>query len=176
MANIISRNKKKIGAFVVFSLFLISVGFVARTHIDDLRSEVAREYQQELDEYVDRLRDAQASGRQKVEALKEDILDRLKNCESGDLELDDAPIILDTNGEISIGLFMFQRDTVIYYWEKFYGERISRKRAVEIAISEKARELAKAIIFEETGGIYNWKNCAHKEGLVPEITVIKKIQ
>ncbi|HEC33024.1 MAG TPA: hypothetical protein ENI63_02065 [Candidatus Kaiserbacteria bacterium] len=169
MADIFNKNSKNIIRFTLVTLLLIGIGFAGQVYVRNIKQSMAQRYKTEIKLIKSR------EG-QKVETLKQNVLDRLKSCESKDFALEDAPIILDANGEMSIGLFMFQRDTVIYYWEKFYGEQISRKKAVEIAISGEARDLAEKIIFEETGGIFNWKNCARKESLVGEITVIKKLQ
>jgi hypothetical protein len=40
---------------------------------------------------------------------------------------------------------------------------------------EEATKLAKWVIFETQGGIYNWQNCATKFDLAPEVTIIKKL-
>lgn len=162
------QKRNLIIAVSIIFIVAVSLGW-GKIYIEKIKNSMTTSYEAKIETL-------QRNEGKKVEALKEDIMDRLKQCESGDLTLDDAPIILDSNHEMSIGLYMFQRDTVIYYYEKFYGKTISRREAVEIAISEEARELAKRIIFEETGGIYNWTNCAKREGLVSEITVIKKLQ
>ena len=173
MANLIDRYKVK--AIVIISVvsvvvIVITSGVSAtQQYISDVKNSITETYEAKI-KLIEGKED------QKINALKQDILDRLKQCESGSMTLDDAPMILDSNHEMSIGLYMFQRDTVIYYWEKFYGEKITRKTAVEIALSEKARDLAEKIIFDETGGIFNWANCARRENLVAEITVIKKLQ
>ncbi len=112
----------------------------------------------------------------KIEEIKSDVLNRLKECESGTLKISDAPILLDTNHRISIGMFMFQRKTVIYYYHKLYNKTITKREAVEIALSPKARSLASDIIFKERGGIFNWANCAKQKNLVIEVTIIKRIQ
>ncbi len=173
MAYLINKYKVK----VVVSLVMVSVIAIAITggisavqgYVADMKNSMTETYEAKIELIEGR-------ENKKIDALKQNILDRLKRCESGDMTLEDAPMILDTNHEMSIGLYMFQRDTVIYYWEKFYGEKITRKEAVEIAISDRARKLAEKIIFDETGGIFNWANCARKENLVAEITVIKKLQ
>ncbi|HEC32795.1 MAG TPA: hypothetical protein ENI63_00865 [Candidatus Kaiserbacteria bacterium] len=127
-------------------------------------------------QYSTKLSEVSVVNSNKVDALKNDVLDRLKQCESGDLKISDAPILLDTNHKISMGMFMFQRNTVIYYYKKLYHQTIDRHTAVDIALSPAARTLASDIIFKERGGIFNWANCAKQKNLVTEVTIIKRIQ
>lgn len=135
-------------------------------------------YEAETIEYVaPRVAYASISMEAKVEVLKEDILDRLMACESAGHSEEDGIIIFDSNNEPSIGQFQFQRDTVVHYYGTLYGKEITRKDAVVIAVdTEKARELAHDIIFGVQGGVFNWENCAESTGIVPEITVIKKLE
>jgi hypothetical protein len=113
----------------------------------------------------------------KVAFLKQEAVEKLKNCESNGFVEADAPIILDNNREISIGLFQYQRDTIIHYYKTLYGKEITRKQAVEIAVDEyESARLTEAILFETDKGWTNWLTCSKKLGLQKEIEFIKKLQ
>jgi len=57
----------------------------------------------------------------------------------------------------SWGILMFKLPTIIFYYKTLYGQEISEKEALLIAIDdEKAKELASDIIFEVEGGVWNW--------------------
>ena len=112
----------------------------------------------------------------KVEAMKEDILNRLMACESAGHSEDAGIIVFDSNKEPSVGQLQFQRDTVRHFYKVLYDQEITRKDAVMIALdTAKARQLASDIIWKVDGGVYEWANCARKTGIVPEITTIKKL-
>lgn len=113
----------------------------------------------------------------KVAALKEDILNRLMACESAGHTEEDGIIIFDANNAASIGQFQFQKKTVVHYYKEIYGQDITAKEAVIIALeTSKARELAHDIIFKTKGGVWNWENCAKQTGIVSEIEVLKKLE
>lgn len=113
---------------------------------------------------------------EKIDGLKDDVVARLMQCESGGYDEDDGIIIFDTNKVASIGQAQFQAKTVVYYYKKLYGKEITTKQAVEIALDKsKAADLAKDVIFTVDGGVDNWYNCAKKLGLHSEIAVIKKL-
>jgi len=120
----------------------------------------------------------------KVRELKDGVLDELKKCESRNFTDDDSPSIVDNNqagtlkGEniLSHGLYMFKVGTVKDFVKKRDGVAISTKEAKFIALDEeKARALADYAIFETTGGIFHWENCALKHGLVDKVTFIKSL-
>lgn len=113
----------------------------------------------------------------KIEALKDELVDDLaRKCETKDAKEPDSVIIFDSNNQASIGAWQFQIKTVQHYVKLFEGRDISRADAIRIAIDhEQARSLAKRIIFEEQGGVFNWANCEAKLDLAPEIEVIKKL-
>jgi len=156
----------------VLTILLIAVVIIAILFVVKQRNATEVMAQQ----YTAKLSEVTKVNSNKVDVLKNDVLNRLKQCESGDLKISDAPILLDTNHKISLGMFMFQRDTVIYYYKKLYNKTISRHTAVEVALSPEARTLASDIIFKESGGIFNWANCAKQKNLVTEVTIIKRIQ
>lgn len=113
----------------------------------------------------------------KFDGYKESILDKLQACESAGHSDADGIIIFDANNEPSIGQFQFQRKTVQHYYKTLYAQDITRKEAVIIALdTEKARDLARDIIFKVKGGVFNWQNCANSTGIIPKIEVIKELE
>ncbi len=109
---------------------------------------------------------------EKIAALKTDLLNRLSKCEGN---TDASAIIIDTNNQVSIGIYKFQIKTVQMYEKKLYGKTVSREDAILIALDdEKAGALASDIIFKE-GGIGNWYNCDLKHGFGAEAKVISKL-
>lgn len=113
----------------------------------------------------------------KVEALKDKLVEDIRNCERSIYNESDAPIILDTNKKMSIGTFMYQKTTVQHYYKTLYGQKITPKEATLIALDEnKARELTYDIIFKDSKGIANWHNCAVKVGGYDRVKLIKELQ
>lgn len=119
----------------------------------------------------------------KIETLKTEVLNDLQVCESQGYNEDAGLVTFDpdkTGKQANIpsyGLFQFKKPTVIDYYKKFYNKVITGKEAITIALDEeKSRELARDVIFKETGGVYNWANCAKKKNLVPKIEVIKMLE
>lgn len=158
-----------VAVLVYIIAFFVVTTLAIKSQINQTRETFSQQYQ-------DKVALMTSKNTNKVDLLKEDVLNRLKKCESGALTVKDAPLLLDTNHKISMGMFMFQRDTVIYYYSKLYHQTIDRHQAVIIALSPKARSLASDIIFNVRGGIFNWANCAKQENLVTEVTIIKRIQ
>jgi hypothetical protein len=153
---------------------LIAHPFVSRALDNELKVEVPVYV---TEGYVDYIDVPTRTMEEKVAALKDDLVDDLaRKCETLQVGEPDAAMILDTNNEMSLGAWMFQVKTVQHYVKVFEGRDINRVEAIRIAIDHaQARALAKRIIFEEQGGIYNWENCAAKLDLVPEVEVIKKL-
>lgn len=112
----------------------------------------------------------------KVEDLKESILDRLAACESGGKKEADGIAILDSNNVGSYGIFQFQRKTVMHY-QKLRGTDINGRDAIILALQgDKARELAKWIIFDTKAGVaQDWVVCSRKHGLQAEVDILKKL-
>ncbi len=111
-----------------------------------------------------------------IEALKDEVVETIRSCESGGYSEEDGIIIFDSNNKASIGTLQFQKTTVQYYYKMFYGEEITSKQAVMIALDDKkASELAKRIIFEDSKGWKNWYNCGNKHNIDAEVKVIKKL-
>lgn len=113
----------------------------------------------------------------KVESLKESILDRLAACESAGKKESDGIAILDSNNVGSYGPFQFQRKTVMHYEQLRTGTTINGRDAIILALQgDKARELAKWIIFDTKAGVSNdWVTCSKKLNLQSEVDIIKKL-
>ena len=112
----------------------------------------------------------------RIEELKEVLLDKLEKCEAGGFSEADAPIVFDSNNQASLGMFQFQKRTVVHYFKVLYGEEITQKQAVEIAIdSAKSRKLAKEIIFNSKSELKDWTLCTKKLALDKELQFIKSL-
>ncbi len=113
---------------------------------------------------------------QRLEELKSDVVAKISKCEAAGHKEDDGIIIFDSNAKASIGQMQFQVKTVQHYYKTLYGQDITPKEAVLIALDEqKAKALAKDIMFTSNNGATDWLNCATKLGVGPEIAVIKKL-
>ena len=115
---------------------------------------------------------------EKIEQLKDEVIKQLMDCESGGHARDAGIVIFDSNEVGSFGAAQFQKKTVQHYYHKYYGEKITGQRAVEIAIDPvKAAGLAKKIIFD--GGVMpstDWYNCSVKHGLDEQVALINKLK
>jgi hypothetical protein len=114
----------------------------------------------------------------KIQTLKNKVLDDLSlGCETKGLKDPDGAIILDANNKMSIGRFMFQRETVQHYVKKFEGREITFREAIEISIDPvKSKALAERILFTEPDGWKNWLNCASKFNLANTIGIINELE
>jgi hypothetical protein len=163
----LKRLLKKIIRLAIYSALLLSfiTSIVAITYFMNTR-EVIKEV--EVIQQVDNLSP-------KIEQLKAEVLVDLKSCESGGYKESDGLIIFDSNKVASIGLYQFQKKTVIHYYKTIYNKTITGKEAIEISLDDElSTELASDIIFK-TAGISNWHNCDVKKGLTNKINFINKI-
>lgn len=113
---------------------------------------------------------------ERIEALKYDVVNKLSQCESGGAKDPDGLIIFDSNKKASIGRLQFQVSTVQYYYKVLYEKTITQKEAIEIATdADKAKSLAKDIMFTSKKQANDWYNCAIKLDLNKEIQIIKKL-
>lgn len=138
------------------------------------------------------VRDVGVSLEDKIEDLKETLLDDLRYEEIKGYENRSLVIVFDPLQKdlakcrevggvrlhcYSTGDFNFKVATVQHYYSKFYNETLNDKEAFMIAMdSELSRELAKKVIFEEKGGIYNWINSSKKINGVSRVTFIKNLE
>jgi len=113
----------------------------------------------------------------RVEVLKNNIIDTLAQCENKGYTADGIQMILDTNHKASIGPLMFQVDTVIHYHKLRTNEKLTKKDAIILALDEsRAKDLAKYVLFETPNMAgKDWVNCNKKYGLDEQIKIIKKI-
>jgi len=119
----------------------------------------------------------------KIKSLRGAVLSQIKACESGNLGEDDGIIKYDPNPNnkkveiASIGTYQFKKSTVIYYYKILYGQEITGKEAVLIALDDdRAGELVEKIIFETDKGLDNWLNCARKVGAYEQLKIIKQLE
>lgn len=155
---------RKILFIITLALISIGVGFIIRYNFPKQIIVVAEKVVE-----VDNLST-------KVKELKAEVLDSLRFCESTGYNENDGLIIYDSNKIASIGLYQFQKKTVIYYYKTIYNKEITGKEAIEIALSEKdSRKLAEDIIFTDSKGIDNWYNCKKKKDLGSKVEFIKKL-
>jgi len=114
---------------------------------------------------------------QKVEALKDELVEDIGKCESAGAKDPDGLIVFDSNNEASVGHLQFQRLTVIVYIKKFMDKAIDNSDAIAIAIDHKqSHDLAKKIIFEDSKGWKNWFNCGNKVNAEIRIADIKRLE
>ncbi len=110
-----------------------------------------------------------------VEALKEDLIARLADCETGGLANRDAAIVPGLNGEATIGRLQFQVRTVIAYTKEIEDRRIDVSEARRIALdARRSATLAKKIIFDRNGAGH-WHSCARKLGLYQQVKAIQSL-
>ena len=115
--------------------------------------------------------------KEKINEFKGKLVSDIRNCERANFNEDDGLIIFDSNKVASIGTYQFQKKTVIYYYKLLYGQDITGKEAILIALDDqKAGELATKIIFEQEKGLDNWLNCSKKVGAYAQLKVIKDLE
>ncbi|MHA1401643.1 MAG: hypothetical protein ACTSQE_14935 [Candidatus Heimdallarchaeaceae archaeon] len=128
----------------------------------------------------------------KIRYLKDSLLDELRHEEIKGYENYSLVIVFDPLAKdldkcrqvggvrlycYSIGDYNFKVATVQNYYSKFYDENLNDKQAMEIAMDDDlSRELAEKVIFDETGGIYNWRNSAKKINAFQRIEFIRELE
>lgn len=114
----------------------------------------------------------------KIEKLKNEVLDTLSKCESAGHTEDDGIIILDTNNKASIGQFQWQISSVKFYNKQKTGIELTSKEAILLALDEdRARNLAKYVAFETKNKLSkDWYNCSVKYGLDEKVEMIKSLE
>lgn len=164
------RAVSKMSLFTLITLLLVSAyGAGVKSHTNTVQFVKAQE--------VDNLTP-------KIEKLKGEVLDTIRDCERAGHTEDDGLITFDphkTNKKVeipSIGEYQFKVPTVQYYYKALYGKDITRKEAVLIALdSTKARELASSVIFDSKSGTGDWINCGeNNKDVQRKLLVIKELQ
>ena len=115
---------------------------------------------------------------EKIERLKYELVDDLAaKCETKDSKDPDGVIIFDSNNKPSLGAWQWQTASIQHYVKLFEDKEISRSEAISLAVDhDKARELTKRVIFEDSKGVENWFNCANKLNLRARIEIIKNLE
>ena len=123
----------------------------------------------------------------KVDQLKNDVINQLMNCESPNYTDDDALVTYDplvSNPSAtpkrnipSFGRLQFKKDTVIYYYKMQTGKTLTAKEAVLLALdTEKAIELAKYVGFETKNKFSgDWVTCSRRHNLDMQVDIINKL-
>lgn len=115
---------------------------------------------------------------EKIEKLKDEVVNDLAKCESGGKKEEDGIVVLDTNNKGSYGVVQWQKTSYQHYYKLMTGQEISGKDAIIHALdSEKAKSLAKWVIFETKNGVAkDWVNCSKWHGLQDRVDLIKKLE
>lgn len=118
----------------------------------------------------------------KVEKLKDEVVNKIAQCETKNAPQDMAIVKYDNNSRgtltgknvASIGVMQFKIGTVQHFYKELYGKDISNYEATLIALdNDKAKKLAKEAIFGIKGAVFHW-TCANDE-IIGEVTIIKKL-
>ena len=114
----------------------------------------------------------------KIEKLKDEVIAELEKCESGGLKDEDGIVVLDSNNKGSYGVMQWQKSSVIHYYQKMTGEVMNGRDAIVYALTaDKARELAKWVVFETASGVEkDWYNCSKKYSLQSKVDLIKELE
>lgn len=120
----------------------------------------------------------------KIDELKMKLVDELMACESGGYKDEDGLITFDPHrldktlkNAPSIGKLQFKVDTIIYYQKTLYNVNLSRTEAVKLALdTDKAKILARDILFKSRNKANDWLNCANKLDLNKKIDIIKQLE
>lgn len=144
-----------------------------RAEIEEAVEETARRYEAQLEQHKGDLKEV-------ISQLQHDLIARLQRDESGgeasggdvfyanDPRSDLRGTCTTIGGKRNIecdswGVMQFKLTTVMHYHEVLYGEKITQKQALIIALDDdQARALASDIIFKVEGGVWNW-SAAYKD-------------
>ena len=130
---------------------------------------------------------------QKIEQLKQELIDDIDRSETPNHNRDDLVIVLDpTNANkskckqtggvrlycYSIGNFQWQLVSLQEEYLKHYGMKLTDREAFEVANDyDQARELTYKVVFAESkGGIYRWLNTSKKIDAVKRIEFIRSLE
>lgn len=106
------------------------------------------------------------------------VIDLSEKCETLGIPADkkDGIIILDTNGQLSIGYMQLQRETIIDVYQRYLNQQVTWAESAIIALSrQQSMILAQYLIFEKDE-LYRWKNCADKLQLWDDVERIKNLK
>lgn len=141
----------------------------------DNRSEVEEAVEETARRYEEQLAAREGDIKEIVTQLQREVVARLQRDESGDVDTSGGIVFYtndprsDLQGQCariggkrhiecdSWGVMQFKLTTVMYFYDVLYGQKITEKEALLIALDDdKARELASDIIFKVEGGVWNW--------------------
>lgn len=115
----------------------------------------------------------------KVDQMKNEVIGNIANLENET----NIPLVIDDNkkgtlprkDKISIGCMQFKISTVQHYYNVLKKGEISDMDAVILALDcEKAKSLAREIVFETTGGLWNWSVATKEMGT--RVEIIKSLE
>lgn len=118
----------------------------------------------------------------KVEKLKDEVVNKIAKCESGNISQDVALVKYDNNSRgtltgknvASLGVMQWKVGTVQHFYKQLYGKDLTNYEATVLALNnEEAKKLAKEAIFGIKGAVFHW-TCANDE-IIAEVTLIKKL-
>ena len=114
----------------------------------------------------------------KIDGLKDAVLEKLSACESAGHKESDGIIIMDTNDKISIGQFQWQVSSVKHYYKLMTGKDLTSKEAIVLALDkEESKKLAKYVAFQTKNKIgKDWVNCNNKYNLDTQVDMIKSME
>ncbi len=120
----------------------------------------------------------------KIDKLKDNVVDEIMNCESPTYKDSDALITFDPSkygsrpeNIPSLGKMQFKVSTIILHQKTLYNAVLTPKEAVMLALdTDKAKALAKDIMFKTKNKANDWLNCATKFGTNSKIDLIKQIE
>jgi hypothetical protein len=120
---------------------------------------------------------------QKIENLKNETIEEIAHKESSNSKTEDALIIFDDNSrgtlsrknKASIGCMQFKVSTVQHYVKILDKKDITNYDATITALNcDSAKALAKRVIFETEGGLWNWSVATKEMGA--KVELIKQLQ
>lgn len=118
----------------------------------------------------------------KIEDMQMKLVEDLMSCETPSKKDTDGWVTYDPDktgkpeSVASIGRLQFKVPTVILYQKKLYGVDMTGTDAVKLALdTEKAKVLARDIMFKSTKKAGDWHNCANKLDLNNKIDLIKEL-
>lgn len=126
--------------------------------------------------YVDRVQEKTVvinTTQQIIDKEKSDILDSLEQCESkGNANAINWEDYGQGCNRASFGAYMFKVGTI-----QSFIKGLTAFQAIALASDKnESRKLASQIIFETKDGIYNWKNCMIKNGLLERVNFVKELE
>lgn len=142
--------------------------------VEDAVEETARRYETQIQDHKGDIKEV-------VAALEDEVVARLQRDESG-IEASGGDVFYANDPRSALagscttiggrrniecdswGVMQFKIPTVIGYYKQIHGVELSQKEALLLALDdEKARALAKEIIFTVEGGVWNWSAAYNDE-------------